>query len=51
MFFLIYRRQTQRKKYTEKQAWPYTNSDVEHACNSGTTLWNSWTQGKEKKII
>jgi hypothetical protein len=29
--------------------WPYTNSDVEHVCNSATILWNSGKKGKEKK--
>jgi hypothetical protein len=27
----------------------YTNSDVEHVSNSGTTLWNLGKEGKEKK--
>jgi hypothetical protein len=26
-----------------------TNSYVEHICNSGTTLWNSGKEGKEKR--
>jgi hypothetical protein len=28
-----------------------TNSDVEHACKSGTILWNSGKEGKEKSMI
>jgi hypothetical protein len=27
-------------KDIHKKAWSYTNSYVEHVCNSGTTLWN-----------
>jgi hypothetical protein len=29
----------------------YTNSIVEHVCNSGTTLWNSGKEGKEKRML
>jgi hypothetical protein len=31
----------------EKQACSYTNSDVEHVCNTGTTPWNS--EGRDRK--
>jgi hypothetical protein len=31
-----------------KQAWSYTNSDVEYIC--GTTLWNSRKERKEKRM-
>jgi hypothetical protein len=34
-----------------KTSMIYTNSDVEHVCNNGTTLWNSGKEGKEKKKI
>jgi hypothetical protein len=34
-----------------KQAWSYTNSNVKHICNCGTTLWSSEIQGKEKWMI
>jgi hypothetical protein len=27
----------------------YRNSDEEHDCSSGTTLWNSGKEGKEKR--
>jgi hypothetical protein len=37
-----------RESYTQKQAWPFTNSDVEHVCNSGTTQWNSGKEGKNE---
>jgi hypothetical protein len=36
-------------KNLEKQAQSYTNSNVEQVCNSGTTLWNSGKEGKEKR--
>jgi hypothetical protein len=29
----------------------YTNSNVEHVCNSGTTPWNFGKEGKEKRMI
>jgi hypothetical protein len=32
----------------QKQGLLYTNSDVEHVCNSETTLWNLGKEGKEK---
>jgi hypothetical protein len=28
----------------------YISSYVEHISNSGTTLWNSGTEGKEKRM-
>jgi hypothetical protein len=28
-----------------------TNSEVEHVCNSGTALWNSGKERKEKRMI
>jgi hypothetical protein len=33
-----------------KQAGPFTILYVEHIYNSGTTLWNSGKEGKEKRI-
>jgi hypothetical protein len=27
------------------------NSNVEHVCNSGTTLWNSGREEKEKRMV
>jgi hypothetical protein len=35
----------------KKQALSYTNSYIEHVCNSGTTLWNLGKEGKEKSMI
>jgi hypothetical protein len=29
----------------------YTSSYVEHACNSGSILWNLGKEGKEKRMI
>jgi hypothetical protein len=34
-----------------KQARSYSNSDEEHGCDSGTTLWNSGKEEKEKRKI
>jgi hypothetical protein len=42
---------SKRQTYTQKQAWSYTNLDVEYVCNSGTTLWNSGKERKEKRMI
>jgi hypothetical protein len=28
-----------------------TYADVEHVCNSGSSLWNSGEEGKEKRMI
>jgi hypothetical protein len=39
------------KHIHNKQAQSYTNSCVEHVCNSRTTLWNSGNEGKEKRMI
>jgi hypothetical protein len=36
MFSLIRGRQIQRQTYTQKQARSYTNSEVEHVCDSRT---------------
>jgi hypothetical protein len=33
-----------------KQAQSYTNPDVERVCNSGTALWNSGKEGREKRV-
>jgi hypothetical protein len=33
------------------QARSCTNSDEEHVCNSGSTLWNSRKEEKEKTMI
>jgi hypothetical protein len=27
------------------------NSEIEHVCNSGTTIWNSGKERKEKRMI
>jgi hypothetical protein len=35
-----------KQTYTQKQILLHTNSYVEHVCNSGTTLWKS---GKERR--
>jgi hypothetical protein len=42
---------SKRETYTQKQTRSYTKLYVEHVCNSGTTLWNSGEEGKEKKMI
>jgi hypothetical protein len=31
------------------KTWSYTNSVVEHLCNSGTTLWNLGKERMEKE--
>jgi hypothetical protein len=36
--------------YTKTSMTIY-NSDVEHVCDSGTTLWNLGKGGKEKRMI
>jgi hypothetical protein len=36
--------------HTQKKT-TYPNSDVEHVCNSGTTVWNSGKEEKEKRMI
>jgi hypothetical protein len=33
-----------------KISMSYTNSDIEHVCKSGTTLWNSRKEGKEEML-
>jgi hypothetical protein len=48
-FSLICGRYIQKINIYIKQE--YTNSHVEHVCNSGTTLWNSGREGKEKRMI
>jgi hypothetical protein len=40
-----------KDKHTQKQARSYTKSEVENVCNSGTTLWNSGKEGREKRMI
>jgi hypothetical protein len=40
-----------KDKHTQKQARSYTKSEVENVCNSGTTLWNSGKEGREKRTI
>jgi hypothetical protein len=40
-----------KDKHIQKQAWPYTNSEVEYVCNSGTTLWNLEKEEKEKRMV
>jgi hypothetical protein len=37
--------------YTKTSMIIYTNSVVEHVCDSGTTLWNSGKVRKEKRMI
>jgi hypothetical protein len=50
--FLSYVEDKSKDKHVhKKQVRSYTNSDVEHICNSGTTLWNSGKEGKEKQMI
>jgi hypothetical protein len=39
-----------RNIYTKTSMIIY-NSNVEHVCNSGATLWNSGKEGKEKRKI
>jgi hypothetical protein len=34
-----------------KQPWSHIHLDVEHVCNSGTTIWNLGKEGKEKRMI
>jgi hypothetical protein len=34
-----------------KQAGSYANSAVQPVCNSGTSLWSSGKEGKEKRKI
>jgi hypothetical protein len=51
VFSLMCGRQIQNITYTQKQAWSYTNSYVQHVYNSGTTLWFSGKEGKEKGMI
>jgi hypothetical protein len=40
-----------KDKHAQKQTWSYKNSYVEHVCNSGSTLWNSGKEAKEKRVI
>jgi hypothetical protein len=51
MFSLICGRKIQKINIYTKQARSHINSYVEHVCNSGTALWNSGKEGKEKKKI
>jgi hypothetical protein len=48
--FLSYMEDRSKDKHIQKQAWSYTNSEVELFCNSGTTLWNLGKEGKEKRM-
>jgi hypothetical protein len=34
-----------------RKTWSYTQLYREHACNSGTALWNLGEEGKEKRMI
>jgi hypothetical protein len=40
-----------KDKHIHKNKHNHTNSYVEHVCNSGTTLWNSGKEGKQKRMI
>jgi hypothetical protein len=41
-----------KDKHIYKSKHDHTHiSGIEHVCNSGTTLWNSEKEGKEKKMI
>jgi hypothetical protein len=42
---------TDRSKDKHIQKKSYTNSVIEHVCNSVTTLWNSGKERKEKRMI
>jgi hypothetical protein len=37
------------KHIHKKQTWSYTNSFVEHVCNSGAILWNLGKEGKKRE--
>jgi hypothetical protein len=47
--FTVIRRS--KDKHTQKQKWAYTNSVVEHVCNTVTTLWSLGKERKEKRMI
>jgi hypothetical protein len=49
LMFTVIRRS--KDKHTQKQKWAYTNSVVEHVCNTVTTLWNLGKERKEKRMI
>jgi hypothetical protein len=49
-YFLSYVEDRSKDKHIQKQALSYTNSHVKHVCNSGTILWNSGREGKEKRM-
>jgi hypothetical protein len=40
-----------KDKHMHKTSMIYRNSDEEHVCNSGTSLWNLGEEGKEKRMI
>jgi hypothetical protein len=40
-----------KDKHIHKNMHDYTQTYVNHICNSGTTLWNLGEQGKEKRMI
>jgi hypothetical protein len=40
-----------KNKHTHEKNMIIYNSYVEHACNSGTTLWNSGKEGREKRLL
>jgi hypothetical protein len=46
--FLSYLEDRSKDKHIHKNKHDHINSDVEHVCNSGTTLWNLGKEGKEK---
>jgi hypothetical protein len=48
---LSYMEDRSKDKHTQKETWSYTNSVVEHVCNSGTALWDSGKEKKEKRKI
>jgi hypothetical protein len=48
---LIWGISSKNQIYTQKQTWSYINSYVEHICDSGTNLWNSVKEEKEKRMI
>jgi hypothetical protein len=46
MLFLILEHRFKDKHIHKNKPRHNTNSDVEHVCSSGTTLWNSGKEGK-----
>jgi hypothetical protein len=48
-FSVTCRRQIQKINMSQKQARSYTNSYVEHVCNTGTILWNSEKEGRKRE--